>query len=539
MEKIVSQPRRRGRPAKGEVAWREAVPDAVDPERRIARWWAHVRYADGVRRWVELDPAIAREDRDAACVMALEAQALVRDARFGLLPARAPDGETVAQWFERYLAWRTAQGFLTVDETKSRVTRRVLPLLGPLVARTFTRGDVEDVRDGLDRDVAADAISWKTAFHTWSDLRCMCKAMVNSKDRALRTREDDPSHGVLPPNRGSDKAKVILFPDEVAALLGSDDVPFGYRVVYAIAIYAGLRAGEQEALLVRDVDLAHGFLHIDKAVSRKTGKVGPTKHEHVGDVPIEPALAPLLEAITKGRAGGEALLWMPVDEDRAPSLRKHLRAAEVTRAALETHDERNKRLVFHDLRATHLTHRACRGDAAALIQAVARHESFQTTLGYINRATLLRNIGPAVFATLPPSLIEGAAAFCRILSKRPWDARRNRATHPAFWLATPMGIEVAPTTSPDVVCERDQTRTDVGSGLETTTGDVERGGHGHKSGQKLPGVASYDVQALKELHKLAVDRGDLELATTLLEAIKRATRPSAPVIALEPRRGRR
>jgi hypothetical protein len=159
---------------------------------------------------------------------------------------------------------------------------------------------------------------------------------------------------------------------------------------------------------VRDLDLAHGFLRVDKAVSRKTGEVGPTKHEHAGNVPIEPALVPLLRALTEGRNGEARLVWMPVDEDRAPSLRRHLRGAGVTRAEIEAHDARNKRHWFHDLRATHLTYRACRGDAAALIQAVARHESFQTTLGYIHRATLLGGIGTSVFAPLPRALAEGA-----------------------------------------------------------------------------------------------------------------------------------
>jgi integrase len=64
--------------------------------------------------------------------------------------------------------------------------------------------------------------------------------------------------------------------------------------------------------------------------------------------------------------------------------------AGITRAALYANDARSKRIWFHDLRATSLTWRAIRGDEAAVIQAVARHTSFATTLGYINGATLLR-----------------------------------------------------------------------------------------------------------------------------------------------------
>jgi integrase len=298
-------------------------------------------------------------------------------------------------------------------------------------AARFTRHDVEDVRDRLDREMRAGSISWKTAMHTWSDLKCMCGQMQNSKDRKLRTRTDDPTRGVLPPDKGPDKAKTILYPDELAALLSCEDVPFAYRVLYALAVYTGLRAGELEALTVGDVDLAHRFLHIDKAVSRETGELGPCKHDHIGDVPIEPALVPLLRALTEGRAASATLVWMPVDEDRAPALRRHLAAANVTRAAITLHDARNKRLWFHDLRATHLTGRACRGDAPALIQAVARHASFQTTLGYINRATLLGGLGPLVFAPLPETLAQGAGRFGQVLDAWRLAPLRGR-NHPAF-----------------------------------------------------------------------------------------------------------
>ena len=404
-----------GRPRSGEVKWERG------------QWWARLRYTDGARRWRRLDPAIAESDEDGARTMALDGQARIDRRRLVLAD------ETVGEWFTRYLAWRTAQGFATVAETRSRAGRILDVLQHKDVAR-FTTADVEDVRDALDREVRAGVISWKTAFHTWSDLRCACRAMTSSKDRALRARKDDPSRGVLPPDKGADKAKTIVFPDEFAALLACEDVPFAYRVLYALAIYSGLRAGEIEALTVRDVNLAHGFFHVNKAVSRKTGKVGPTKHEHAGNVPIEPALVPLLRVLTERRQDDARLVWMPVDEDRAPALRRHLRAAGVTRAQIETRDARNKRLVFHDLRATHLTWRACRGDAAVLIQAVARHASFQTTLGYIHRATLLSGIGASVFAPLPRELPEVAAlGFVRVLDTPPSPGRVRRENHPAFF----------------------------------------------------------------------------------------------------------
>jgi len=115
---------------------------------------------------------------------------------------------------------------------------------------------------------------------------------------------------------------------------------------------------------------------------------------------------PLLVAMASGKAKTDRVLWLPPDEDRAENLRKHLRRAGVTRPALFASDARNKPIWFHDTRSTHLTWRAVRGDHAAVIQAVARHASFQTTLGYINGATLLKARVGEVFPPLPPELIE-------------------------------------------------------------------------------------------------------------------------------------
>ena len=52
----------RGRPPMGEVEWRPGNPKSLDPERQIDRWWARVRFVDGVRRWIDLDPGAPRID---------------------------------------------------------------------------------------------------------------------------------------------------------------------------------------------------------------------------------------------------------------------------------------------------------------------------------------------------------------------------------------------------------------------------------------------------------------------------------------------
>jgi hypothetical protein len=80
---------------------------------------------------------------------------------------------------------------------------------------------------------------------------------------------------------------------------------------------------------VSDVDLS-----VTKTLNRKTGKVDSTKIEETGDAPIEDALFPLFVTLTERKAFDARLLWLPPDEDRAASLLKHLRTAEIGRAAL-------------------------------------------------------------------------------------------------------------------------------------------------------------------------------------------------------------
>jgi integrase len=354
--------------------------------------------------------------------------------------------ETVREWNARRLEHLEACGYATVSDIRSRAVR-IYAAFGSKDVAKVTSSDVEDLRELLDREIRAGVISWKTASHVWSDVRCMFRDAVSSKERALRARRDDPTDDIRPPDKGPEKGKVVLFPDEAAALMSCTDVPAPYRVLYGVAIYTGLRAGELEALEVGDVDLEHGLLHIDKAVNRKTGEVESTKTEMTADITIEATLAPLLAALTHERGAKahahDRLLWLPADEDRASNLRKHLIIAGVGRAALHASDARNVNLRFHDLRSTHLTWRACRGDSPAFIQAVARHTTFQQTTTYVNRATLLRGIGD-VFARLPPELVESAASFGPGFGPGRFHAPNLRKHH--RFLATPTGIEpVLPT----------------------------------------------------------------------------------------------
>jgi len=362
------------------------------------------------------------------------------------------DGETVADWSDRWLDEREARGLSSVADDRGRMRKHVLPVIGPFPMATINREQIEHLVEDLDRKIDLDdeedeAIGWKTAFNIWGLVTKMFDDAVNAKKRDLRARKDNPATGIKGPERGKRKAKQYVFPDEFVKLVTADDefVPLRYKVLYSVAIYTFLRAGELEALEWGDVDLEHGIVHVTRAIDRKTGEPKSTKSGETRRLPIDPNLRPLLQRLYDARKaelppGGDVVgrvLWLPPDEDRASMLRKHLRAAGVKRADLYTNDEHRKNLTFHDLRATGITWSAVRGDDPLRIKQRAGHSGFATTEIYIREAENLgRDFGDP-FPPLPPAMTSGSfgsvSAF-RIQNtpKTPRNQRPQRELNPCY-----------------------------------------------------------------------------------------------------------
>ncbi len=389
-----------GRPANPKPYWKASEQ----------RWYARITGKDKRRKPTPLDPSLGPNDFERAVRCARETSDYIRG--YNMTAARA---ETVQEWSERWLKDLAARGERSVADTRSLLSR-IRRSIGHLEMAKVAPSQIEDVRDLLDRESRAGSITGKTAMNIWSACRRMFQDACRAKNRTIRVREDNPTAGILPPDRGLPRSKTVLYPDEAKALLSCVGVPLRYRELYAVTLYSGLRAGELEALLVSDIDFEHGIISVTKAVSRKTGEVGPTKTGHTGNTQIEPELLPLLKRMTAGRSPGDRVLWLPVAEDRASALRRHLRVAGITRPALYANDARSKPITFHDLRASHLTWRAIRGDDQAVIQANVRHKGFATTLGYIHAATLLKRHAEQVFGPLPQTLSEVAEVSAEVLA---------------------------------------------------------------------------------------------------------------------------
>lgn len=404
----------------------------VEPRRRAngaLSFLARIRLADGSRERVKVPPSYCTPAGGSTARERAELYAEARQEReneTGELLAKRKErladkakqhealmapGETVAKWCDRWLADRKERGIHTVDHDRGRLRKHVLPIVGRLDVRTFTRADVERVVEALDQKMRLDEddehhLSWKTASNVWVLVSKMGKDLVNAKRRDLRVREDNPAERVHAPERGSRPAKQYLYPSEFELLVGCKGIDLAFRTLYAVAVYTYARSNELAALTWEDVDLAHNVIHITKSVDRATHKVKSTKTGTTRRIPVEPALRPVLSRLHQERGSKPAVVWMPDHEDRAILLRKHLELAGVKRAELFTSDAQRKHITFHDLRATGITWAAVRGDDPLRIKQRAGHLGFATTEIYIREAENLRDGFGAVFPALTPLLTE-------------------------------------------------------------------------------------------------------------------------------------
>lgn len=379
-----------------------------------AKLWAHARQE--------------REDETGellAAKRAKEATAARQRAREG--------GETCDDWFARYVQYQRELGHTDATKKATRWKKWVSPILGPKRLAAVTRDDIEDVRDAL--DAAIDAwrragkssgklgreISGKTAMNVWSAVTSAFRAATASKRRDLRVLADgvNPCLGVEPPgDKATRKArrKTFIFPREAIQLLACTAVPREWREVYTLALYTYLRPGELRVLTWNDVELELGHVSVTKAWDYDEGKIKPPKSRMgVRRVPIEPALAPLLERMRetardeRGAIDGAALVVPRLsafgEDHLAEQFRRHLKVAKVLRPELHSSTVTHVQANFRSGRDSGITWLAMTGLGVDKIQHRAGHEHISTTLGYVKQAEDLTGELGAPFPPLPPGLL--------------------------------------------------------------------------------------------------------------------------------------
>jgi len=347
--------------------------------------------------------------------------------------------ESISGYVDRVFTARSARGLRRQDNEQARITNHVLPVLLHRKVESMqkvTAADCRAIVEVLDNKAESDEVSPSTAYQAWSLWKWICRESCSSKIAALRVRPDDPAAGVLPPDRGSSKARQWLYPEELSALLACERVPVRWRRIYALTTYLCLRAGELGALEAEDVDLQRGRVRVDKAMARDTKEIGPTKTEDTRVLDVPKNILPLLQQLLIEVGGRGRLLALPPFEDLAANLRDHIARAGIIRRELTDSSKTSVRLRFHDLRATGISYLAMLPEMTGFdIRDYAGHTELSTTDKYVRRGRKARDSVAAPFGPIPPSLLDVPIGNDRIstplpsnvstLKKKVWRPQRD------------------------------------------------------------------------------------------------------------------
>ncbi|MDE2104563.1 MAG: tyrosine-type recombinase/integrase [Patescibacteria group bacterium] len=393
-------------------------------------WRVRITLPDGERVW--LKPRFDRKDRaqDYATDKSVEAEKRgVTVAKAA--PATKGAGETCDPWHERYVKFCIEQGQTSVRNKSERWGKWISPKIGTKTMRQVTRDDVEDIRDALDDAIRAyqktgpgdGRLAPKTAQNVWSELTVSFGEACSSKRRDLRVIESDPTNGVQPPERGSDKTKVYPYPSEFIAVVQCEAIPMEWRELHAVSVCTYARPGELRVLTWGDVDLGDQKIRITKAWDYDAACVKSTKTHESREIPIEPSVLPLLERMrarafeaAKGDAAAfRAALVVPVlatanANKLAIIMRQHFELAGCVRERLNARSNAELRLRFRSWRDAGITWSIVRGDDVVKVQRRAGHKLIATTMRYIVEAENRGATFGTPFPPLPVSLLGATAS---------------------------------------------------------------------------------------------------------------------------------
>ena len=225
----------------------------------------------GYEAWVfskRDDRNIRKTFRREAEAMSWRADALGALSRGGL---RASKPTTLQEAWKAFHAGATA-GTITNrsgDRYKPSTLRsyeramrlRVLPEFGHVRQSELSRPDLQDFADGL----LAKGLDPSTIKVTFLPLRGILRRAVARGDVAINVCDGLE----LPAVRG--RRDRVASPTEAAALIAA--VPMQDRVVWATAMYGGLRRGELQALQADHIGLVTGVIQVEYGWDEKEGQI--------------------------------------------------------------------------------------------------------------------------------------------------------------------------------------------------------------------------------------------------------------------------
>ena len=230
-------------------------------------------------------------------------------------------------------------------------------------------GDTALDRIGLDQMTELDAGMVKeglSASRRRNVLICI-RSVLRDAHRAGRIARL-PTFPSLP--KKGRKVLVPLRREQVEAILAAS--PPAWRLAFALAAYAGLRAGEVRALRWLDVDLVAVVLVV--RLSRSKGETSTPKSGHEREVPLAEPLRVLLE-VAEPKVPRELVAKTSHGEPwKESGLLQAFRRAQ-KKVGIEG-------FRFHDLRHFFVTELFRGGGSAPAVQALAGHLHLSTTERY-------------------------------------------------------------------------------------------------------------------------------------------------------------
>jgi len=240
---------------------------------------------------------------------------------------------------------------------------RVLDEFGQTKLAQPYRSDLQEFADGL----LSEGKNPSTIKVTLLPLRAILRRAVAHGELAV-----NPCDGLeLAAVRG--RRERIASPSEAEKLLAA--VPNLDRVIWATAIYSGLRRGELQALRVEDVDLANGVLRVERGWDDKEGVIALKSKAGRRRVPIAAALRDYLleDRMTSEREGGDLVFGRSaVSPFYAKGVQE--RADEKWKAA------KLERITFHECRHTFASLMIAAGVNAKALQVYMGHARVSITL---------------------------------------------------------------------------------------------------------------------------------------------------------------
>lgn len=307
------------------------------------------------------------------------AEARLREVRDELAMGGGPREATFTEFAETWLSdyvrlnvrRRTAHDYETI------VRVRLSPAFGDMMLAHIRPSDVQSFLAEMSREGLSPA--------TINKQLVLLKAIF---DRAIEWGylRESPARFVKrlkQPHREMD----FYGPDEIRRFL--EACPAGDRLLFATAIFTGLRQGELLALRWQDIDLVRQVLHVRRTYDPAFGFNEPKSAAGRRTVYMPPDLVDMFRDEGFAKAPADLVFsteyGLPIDPDH---LRRYMFYPNFKRAGL-------REIRFHDLRHTYAAMMIAIGASPKLLQEQLGHDSIDTTYRH--------------YGHLMPSVSEGVA----------------------------------------------------------------------------------------------------------------------------------